>query len=42
LKDQSSSTFPVILIPIGRLGSAWFLEWISTSFWEFFSLVRTG
>jgi hypothetical protein len=32
----------VILILIGRLGRAWFLEYTNVSFREFFSLVNTG
>ncbi len=42
LEDQSSLLSPVILMPIGRLGRAWFLECINTSFWEPFSLVSTS
>jgi len=45
LGDHSSSVTsagPVILMLNGRLGKAWFLECTNVSFWEFFSLTRTG
>jgi hypothetical protein len=42
LEDQSSPPSLVILMPIRRLGRAWFLKCISTSFWGPFSLVSTG
>ncbi len=42
LEDQSSPPSPVILMPIGRLGMAWFLECISTSFWGPFFLMSIG
>ncbi len=45
LGDHSSfvaSAGPVILMLNGRLGRAWFLECTNVSFWEFFSLTRTG
>jgi hypothetical protein len=45
LEDQSNPCpipSPVILMPIGRLGKAWFLESISTSFSGPLSLVSTG
>jgi len=42
LCDHSASARPVILMLNGRLGWAWFLECISVSFREFFSLTKTG
>ncbi len=45
LGDHSSfatSAGPVILMLNGRLDKVWFLECANVSFWEFFSLTRTG
>jgi len=45
LGDHSTSAASaslMILMLNGRLGKAWFLECTNISFWEFFSLTRTG
>ncbi len=39
---HSTSTEPIILMLIGRLGRVWLLECTNISFREFFSLAKTG